>query len=93
MVPSEPVYILQSELVGLEVEVLHDSNPLNVKLRGKVVDETMKTLVIQSAGLKRIAKEDAVLKFSLDGVAVKVEGKYLIGRPEDRVKKQNKRKW
>lgn len=75
------------------MEVLHDSNPLNVKLRGKVVDETMKTLVIQSAGLKRIAKEDAVLKFSLDGVAVKVEGKYLIGRPEDRVKKQNKRKW
>ncbi len=75
------------------MEVLHDSNPLNIKLRGKVVDETMKTLVIQSAGLKRIAKEDAVLKFSLDGVAVKVEGKYLIGRPEDRVKKQNKRKW
>ncbi|MES0326125.1 MAG: ribonuclease P protein subunit [Candidatus Bathyarchaeia archaeon] len=85
--------MLRSELVGLEVEVLQDSNPSNVKLRGKVVDETMKTLVIQSAGLKRIAKEHAVLKFSLDGVAVKVEGKYLIGRPEDRVKKQNKRKW
>ena len=75
------------------MEVLQDSNPSNVKLRGKVVDETMKTLVIQSAGLKRIAKKDAVFKFSLDGVAVKVEGKYLIGRPEDRVKKQNKRKW
>ena len=93
MVPPEPAYILRSELVGLEVEVLHDSNPSNVKLRGKVVDETMKTLVIQSAGLKRIAKKDAVFKFSLDGVAVKVEGRTLIGRPEDRVKKQNKRKW
>ncbi len=75
------------------MEVLYDSNPSNVKLRGKVVDETMKTLVIQSAGLKRIAKKDAVFKFSLDGVAVKVEGRTLIGRPEDRVKKQNKRKW
>jgi ribonuclease P protein subunit POP4 len=75
------------------VEVLHDSNPSNVKLRGKVVDETMKTLVIQSTGLKRVAKQEATFKFRLDGVTVKVEGKSLIGRPEDRVKKQNKKKW
>ena len=58
-----------------------------------MVDETMKTLVIQNAGLKQVAKKDAIFKFSLDGVAVKVEGKNLIGRPEDRVKKQNKKKW
>jgi len=75
------------------VEVLNDSNPSNVEIRGKVVDETMKTIVIRSAGMKRIAKKDAVFKFSLDGVAVKVEGRTLMGRPEDRVKKQNKRKW
>ncbi len=75
------------------MEVLDDSNPSNVKIRGKVVDETMKTLVIRSAGMKRIAKKDAVFKFSLGGVAVKVEGRTLMGRPEDRVKKQNKRKW
>ncbi len=75
------------------MEVLNDSNPSNVEIRGKVVDETMKTLVIRSAGMKRIAKKDAVFKFSLGGVAVKVEGSTLMGRPEDRVKKQNKRKW
>ena len=73
--------------------MLHDSNPSNIKIRGKVVDETMKTLVIQSTGLKRVAKKNAILKFSLDGVTVKVEGKSLIGRPEDRVKKKNKKKW
>ena len=75
------------------MEVLNDSNTSNTKLRGKVVDETMKTIVIQSTGLKRVAKKNATFKFSLDGVTVKVEGKYLIGRPEDRVKKQNKHKW
>ncbi len=75
------------------MEVLKDSNPSNVKLRGKVVDETMKTLVIQSTGLKRVAKKDATFKFSLDGTAVKVEGRTLVGRPEDRVKKQKKKKW
>ena len=73
--------------------MLDDSNPSNINIRGKVVDETMKTLIIQSTGLKRVAKKDATFKFSLDGVAVKVEGKTLIGRPEDRVKKQNKKKW
>ena len=73
--------------------MLNDSNPSNINIRGKVVDETMKTLIIQSTGLKRVAKKDATFKFSLNGVAVKVEGKTLIGRPEDRVKKQNKKKW
>lgn len=85
--------ILRNEIIGLETEVLKDSNPANVGIRGKVIDETMKTLVIRGTGTWRIAKKDAVFKFLLDGVAVKVEGKALMGRPEDRVKKQNKRKW
>ena len=85
--------ILQHELIGLETEVLSDSNPVNVGIRGKVIDETMKTLVIRGKGTHKIAKQDAVFKFLLDGVAVKVEGKTLIGRPEDRVKKKIKRKW
>ena len=73
--------------------MLNDSNPSNINIRGKVVDETKNTIIIQSTGLKRVAKKNATFKFSLDGVAVKVEGKTLIGRPEDRVKKQNKKKW
>ena len=85
--------ILQNEIIGLETEVLSDSNPANVGIRGKVIDETMKTLVIRGMGTHRIAKQEAVFRFLLDGVAVKVEGKALMGRPEDRVKKQNKRKW
>ena len=73
--------------------MLHDSNPGNVHIRGKVIDETKNMLVIRGTGTHRIAKKDAVFKFLLDGVAVKVEGKHLIGRPEDRVKKQSKKKW
>ena len=55
--------------------MLSDSNPVNVGIRGKVIDETMKTLVIRGMGTHKIAKQDAVFKFLLDGVAVKVEGK------------------
>lgn len=58
-----------------------------------MIDETMKTLVIRGKGTYRIAKKDAIFKFLLDGVTVKVEGKALMGRPEDRVKKQIKKKW
>ncbi len=85
--------ILKDELIGLEIEVLSDSNPANVRIRGKVVDETMKTLVIRGERTWKIAKKDAIFRFNLDGAAVKVEGKTLIGRPEDRVKKQTKKKW
>ncbi len=85
--------ILRNEIIGLDAEVLSDSNPVNVGIRGKVIDETMKTLVIRGMGTHRIAKQEAVFKFLLDGVAVKVEGKALMGRPEDRVKKKIKKKW
>lgn len=89
----EPDNILRHELIGLETEVLEDSNMVNIHLRGKVVDETMRTLVIRGKRTHRIAKKDAIFKFILDGKAVKVKGKALIGRPENRVKKQTKKKW
>ena len=73
--------------------MLSDSNPMNIHIRGKVIDETMKTLVIRGKGTHMIAKKNAIFKFRLDGVTVKIEGKALIGRPEDRVKKETKRKW
>lgn len=85
--------ILQHEIIGLETEVLNDSNPGNIHIRGRVIDETMKTLVIRGKRTWRIAKKDAVFKFNLDGTTVQVEGKALIGRPEDRVKKKSKKKW
>ena len=73
--------------------MVNDSNPANDRIRGRVIDETMKTIVIRGQRTWKIAKKDAIFKFNLDGVTVKIEGKTLIGRPEDRVKKQTKKKW
>jgi ribonuclease P protein subunit POP4 len=70
-----------------------DSNSEKIGIKGKVIDETMKTLIIKGMGTHKIAKQTAIFKFLLDGYTVKVEGKTLIGRPEDRVKKTIKRKW
>jgi ribonuclease P protein subunit POP4 len=85
--------ITRHELIGLEAEVLEDSNPCNINIRGTVIDETMNTLTIDDGGAKRIAKKNAVFIFKLNGKSVKVEGWALSGRPEDRVKKKIKRRW
>jgi RNase P/RNase MRP subunit p29 len=85
--------ILQHELIGLEVEVFKDKNTYNNGIKGKVVDETMNSLLIKMNGIKRISKKNTVFKFKLNGEAVKVEGESLISRPEDRIKKLKKRKW
>jgi ribonuclease P protein subunit POP4 len=85
--------LLKHEFIGLDVEVLSDSNYCNKGISGKIIDETMKTFIIQNKGLKRIAKENAVFKFKLNSETVKVEGKNLVKRPEDRIKKSKNRKW
>ena len=93
MTPITPRNILRHELIGLEVEVVDDSNPYNIGISGRVVDETRNTLLIDDGGKERcIAKEYATFRFRLpDGTLVEVEGDKLVGRPEDRVKRRIRR--
>lgn len=94
MTPITPGNILRHELIGLDVKILRDSNPFNVSISGKVIDESRNTVVIRHGGeLKRIAKKDAVFLFKLPDGGVEVEGRALVGRPEDRVKRKSKRRW
>jgi len=87
--------ILRHELIGLDIEVVRDRNPSNVSIRGRVIDESRNTLLIQQGKKeKRVAKQTAVFRFKLpDSTAVEVEGPALVGRPEDRVKRKMKRGW
>ena len=93
LVSPEPVNVLVKEIIGLTVEVLNDSNPQNIQIRGKVVDETMKTLLIKTTKTLRIAKQNAIFKINIGDKIVQVEGRNLIGKPENRIKKQKKGKW
>mgnify|MGYP001593931572 FL=1 len=81
--------ILKCELIGLAVEVVSAKNPsLNV-IRGKVVDETKYTLVIETVrGVKRLIKSQVTLKMNMEGKTVEVEGSALVGRSEERIKKR-----
>jgi len=89
-----PENLVRHELIGLKAEVVESTNKKNIGLRGKVVDETRNMLVIEKKGNKevRITKEYNVFVFYLGKEKVKIEGKILMARPEDRIKKKF-RKW
>ncbi|MGB9756671.1 MAG: ribonuclease P protein component 1, partial [Candidatus Bathyarchaeales archaeon] len=62
---------------------------------GKIIDETRNTFTILHEGKrKKIVKNSAIFHFKFfDGTIVEIDGKLLLGRPEDRLKKHVKRLW
>lgn len=75
------------ELIGLQVQVLRATDPGQVRMSGRVVDETRNLLVIEAGGVeKRIPKQGARFRFEVQG-GIEVEGDEIRFRPEDRVKK------
>lgn len=87
--------LVQGELIGLNAKVVKSTNPSNIGISGKVIDETRNTLTIRKGNTNKIIpKETAVFQFTLpNGTVVEAEGNVLMGRPEDRVKKKPKRRW
>jgi ribonuclease P protein subunit POP4 len=81
--------ILQHELIGLEAAVLGCPNSSLVGTKGKVMMETKNTITV---GARTVPKKGASLLFKLAGRNVKVDGDRLLARPEERIKKKNK-KW
>jgi ribonuclease P protein subunit POP4 len=82
--------ILRHELIGLEARVMGSSDPALLGTSGKIVDETCNMLVIEDGEKSRkISKSNSTFLITLpDGEKVTVEGKKLVGRPEERVKRR-----
>jgi len=89
-----PENLVRHELIGLKVEVAESANRKNVGIKGRIVDETRNVFVIEKAGGKevKLSKEHSVFVFSLGEHEVRIDGKILVGRPEDRIRKKFK-KW
>lgn len=91
-----PQNIVRHELIGLSVEVRESTNPSLLGIDGRVVDETKKTLLIETRkGEKRVPKSIARFQFILpDGQKVLVSGSILHSQPENRMnKKIKKSRW
>jgi len=93
--------IFYHELIGLELKVVDSSNQSLIGISGIVIDETKKTFLVETKennGLscnpkeKLIQKDVSIFQFKVpDGEIVEIEGKILLNRPEDRIKKRYKK--
>lgn len=74
--------MLRKELIGCDIEV--EKN----KVSGKVIDETKNMLIIETRDgkKKKFIKKNNVFKIIINGKIVKVNGKKLSLRPEERIK-------
>ena len=77
--------IFPDELIGEEIEVLHSRNESNLGIKGKVVDETKFTLVVQQGGRKKtLLKNTITFKLVRSGLIIK--GSQVAQRSEERIK-------
>ncbi|MBS7655369.1 ribonuclease P protein subunit [Candidatus Bathyarchaeota archaeon] len=84
---------MKHELIGLKVKISCCKNLQLNGLEGLIIDETKNTLCIQTNGkIKLIPKDISIFHIFLpNGKIVEVNGKILVGRPENRLKMRLKR--
>ncbi len=87
--------IIREEFIGTEGAISSSSHEGYLSIQGNVVGETKNTFMIEQAGkMKSVIKDQAVFQFQFsDGTVVEIDGKLLVGKPEDRLKKTTKRLW
>jgi ribonuclease P protein subunit POP4 len=87
--------IIRDEFVGTQAKITKSKDPNYVDVSGKIVDETRNTFTLLSKGKRKtVVKNLAVFNFGFsDGTVVEINGELLMGRPEDRLKKQIRRFW
>jgi len=87
--------IIRYEFIGTEAKVTKSRHPGYVGIYGRIIDETRNTFTILHKGKRKIVLKDAaVFHFRLsEGTIVEVNGKLLVGKPEDRIKKRIRRLW
>ena len=85
----QPADIIRSELIGLEAEVVDAKNKSLMGVRGLIIGETKNTLSIERADgvVKKLIKSQVTINVLFEGQTFQINGKVIIGRPEDRLKK------
>ncbi len=82
-----PQNILRHELSGLRAKIEFSKNKTLVGLEGTIVNETKNTITIKTKTKEKIISKSVVtLRIYLNG-SILIDGKMLIGRPEERIKK------
>ncbi|PIN86496.1 ribonuclease P protein component 1 [Candidatus Woesearchaeota archaeon CG10_big_fil_rev_8_21_14_0_10_44_13] len=78
---------LKKELIGKEIRIVEAKNKTNEGIEGKIIDETKNMITISTKkGSKKLIKEEIRIKLLREKITI--DGKLLVGRPEDRIKKK-----
>ncbi len=81
------------ELIGLYAKVVDSTNPNQIGIEGRIVDETYHMLIFETQrGEKMIMKKGARFKFKLNDKEVELSGDAINYRPHERIKKLLRRK-
>ncbi|MFH1638276.1 MAG: ribonuclease P protein subunit [Candidatus Woesearchaeota archaeon] len=84
-----PENVTRHDLIGLGIKIVKSSNKALVGKRGKIVDESRNTITISKGkSLNKLIKSTITFQTIIGGKKVEVEGKVMIGRPEERLKKR-----
>lgn len=86
---KKPLRHFSQELIGKTILVTGSASPSQLGIKGKVVDEGLSTIRIESAGkIKILLKKN--IKFKIESGPGKfgpvIDGKDLAKRPEERIK-------
>jgi len=87
--------IIRHEFIGTEAKVSKSRHHGYVGISGKIIDETRNTFTIShEQEKKKVLKAASVFHFKFsDGTVIEIDGKLLVGRPEDRLKRHVRRLW
>ena len=81
--------VLKYEFVGLDVEIVKSKNKTLEGIKGKIIDESRNTFTIKTENkTKKILKNQIKMMIKIKKNRLIIDGKLLVGRPEDRLKKK-----
>jgi|TARA_B100001971_G_C18257678_1_gene583653 ribonuclease P protein subunit POP4 len=80
--------IVKYEFIGSDLEVIDSRNKSLIGLKGRVVDETQNMFILDDG--KKLIKSQSKFKIKMNKKTIEIKGSLLVGRPEDRLKKQIK---
>jgi len=83
--------IFLNDILGKNIQIISCSNKFNVNKSGKIVNETKNMIYFQNSTkdrIKKISKKEIELyKVNLFGRDYFINGKTLLGRPEEKIAK------
>ncbi len=78
--------VIKYEFIGERIEVVDAKNKDLVGVSGRVINETKNMFELDNG--KKLIKDQCKFDVYIDEKVFRIDGKLLVGRPEDRVKKK-----